>query len=278
MTSIQAVLNLYKKVGETPLGRIDRFRVENPAYTDAVLSYAGRLDPMAEGVLLVVVGDENKDKEKYLNLPKKYTFECLWGFETDTYDVLGKVKEGGESEKLKAQSESEKEEEGKGGEKPKTKNKKEKIDELVKNLPGKFSQKYPPYSSKTVQGVPLFEWARKGKLEEIEIPSRDVEIFESKTVGEYILTKKELEETILKKISLVRGDFRQGEIKELWLKTFANTSQVEFQVTSMWATVSGGVYIRSIVQELGKKVGRGAVTLGIMRDSVGDFLAEDSVR
>jgi hypothetical protein len=42
------VLNLYKARGETPLQRIERFRKENPEYKNIPLSYAGRLDPMAE--------------------------------------------------------------------------------------------------------------------------------------------------------------------------------------------------------------------------------------
>ena len=55
------------------------------------MTYAGRLDPMASGVLLVLAGEETKNKDKYLGLDKEYDFEILFGFATDTYDILGKV-------------------------------------------------------------------------------------------------------------------------------------------------------------------------------------------
>ena len=59
------VLNLYKPQGVTPLELIDRFRQKHPEYKDEKLGYAGRLDPMAEGILLVLVGDENKKRKTY---------------------------------------------------------------------------------------------------------------------------------------------------------------------------------------------------------------------
>ena len=53
------------------------------------MTYAGRLDPMASGLLIVLAGEETKNKEKYLNLDKEYLFEVLFGFKTVTYDFLG---------------------------------------------------------------------------------------------------------------------------------------------------------------------------------------------
>ena len=41
------VLNLYKQLGETPAERLERLRAQKPEYAHEVLSYAGRLDPMA---------------------------------------------------------------------------------------------------------------------------------------------------------------------------------------------------------------------------------------
>ena len=89
MAKMESVLNLYKERGETPLERIERFRKTHPEYRKLPMSYAGRLDPMAEGVLLVLVGEENRNRETHLSLTKKYEFDVLFGFATDTYDVLG---------------------------------------------------------------------------------------------------------------------------------------------------------------------------------------------
>ena len=64
------VLNLYKNLCETPRERLDRLRVEKPEYSHEVLSYAGRLDPMAEGVLLALVGSANSNRVAYLYMSK----------------------------------------------------------------------------------------------------------------------------------------------------------------------------------------------------------------
>ena len=88
---MKKIILLNKKEGETPLEALDRFRMANPKYKDEKMTYAGRLDPMASGVLLVLVGEEIKQKDKYLALNKEYEFEILFGFATDTYDILGKV-------------------------------------------------------------------------------------------------------------------------------------------------------------------------------------------
>ena len=43
-------------VGITPLQAIEKFKEKNPKYNKIKMGYAGKLDPMAEGVLLILVG------------------------------------------------------------------------------------------------------------------------------------------------------------------------------------------------------------------------------
>src|SRR5690242_6674833 len=86
---MEGIHALYKTLGETPLECIQRFKKENPEFEKVNMTYAGRLDPMAEGLLLVLSGELVKEKEKYLDLPKTYIVEVLWGVETDTLDILG---------------------------------------------------------------------------------------------------------------------------------------------------------------------------------------------
>jgi len=89
---MQKVLNLYKQTGVTPLQTIKQLQKRYPEYQDSKLGYAGRLDPMAEGVLLVLVDEENKKRRTYESLEKEYEFYMLFGVKTDTYDILGKMK------------------------------------------------------------------------------------------------------------------------------------------------------------------------------------------
>ena len=128
---VGSVLNLYKRMGETPRERLERLRTEKPRYAMEVLSYAGRLDPLAEGVLLALVGGENLRREAYLSLDKEYTLDILFGFSTDSYDVLGRVTDSADMSSLEAL-------------------KRKNITEGLREFQGKISQEYPPFSSKTI--------------------------------------------------------------------------------------------------------------------------------
>ena len=86
---MKKAINLYKKVGESPLDAINRFKEKNAFYKKKKTSYAGRLDPLAEGVLLVLVGDETKKINQYLGFDKEYKAEILIGVSSDSHDILG---------------------------------------------------------------------------------------------------------------------------------------------------------------------------------------------
>ncbi|MEK9201429.1 MAG: hypothetical protein AAB944_00495, partial [Patescibacteria group bacterium] len=198
MSPKQGIINLYKHVGETPIERIFRLKKESPSYADAILSYVGRLDPMAEGVLLVVIGEENKNREKYLSFSKEYVAEILWGFETDSYDLLGIVEK---SIALDVTHEFEL-----------------KIEKEVSKLLGHMEQAYPPYSSKTVEGKALWQWAREGKISEISIPTKEINIESVFVISHNSIRGGVLKETIEAKIAKAKGDFRQKEILGRWQK------------------------------------------------------------
>src|SRR3989344_4155540 len=78
-----------KVLGETPLQALERLRVEKDFPHDLAMTYAGRLDPMAEGKLLILTGEDCKRRERYDGLDKEYVFEIAFGIESDTGDILG---------------------------------------------------------------------------------------------------------------------------------------------------------------------------------------------
>jgi tRNA pseudouridine(55) synthase len=239
---------LYKDLGETPNQCILRFKDNNPEYSETPMTYAGRLDPMAEGLLIVLSGDETKEKEKYLNLPKTYEFEVLWGFETDTLDLLGRVVKSEKSKVIK-----------------------EEIKNKLNNSVGKFEQVYPDYSSKPVSGKPLFQWAREGRLSEIEIPKHEVEIFEADFISRREISKDELLRYIVVKVSSVSGDFRQKEILEYWSETLSRMPLDMFVIDKIKVTVSSGFYVRQFVSDLAEALGTVATTFHIKRTKIGDL-------
>ncbi len=55
------------------------------------LCHGGALDPFAEGLLLLLVGPVTRLMEDLHPIPKQYEAEVVWGAETDTCDLYGKV-------------------------------------------------------------------------------------------------------------------------------------------------------------------------------------------
>ncbi|OHA16955.1 MAG: hypothetical protein A3G52_01330 [Candidatus Taylorbacteria bacterium RIFCSPLOWO2_12_FULL_43_20] len=264
MTTQGGVLNLYKKRGETPLQRVERFRADNPEFKGVKMTYAGRLDPLAEGVLPVLYGGEVIYKDKYLNMDKEYSVQAFFGAETDTYDLLGFISEKRPSESI--------------GVFPDNENDVNNIKSELKNFVGKRKQKYPPYSSKTVMGKSLFRWARDGEIESINMPEKAIMIYSAEFTGSEYVDVTSFKEMIFSSIDSVIGDFRQKETKDKWRAFFACLENRNLIVCSFDFRVSSGAYARGLIHDLGRKMGMGAIALKILRTKAGDYTINDSQR
>ena len=282
MADSQNLHLLYKNLGETPHEVILRWKKEHPEYENVPMTYAGRLDPMAEGLLLVLSGDGVMEKDKYLDLPKTYEFEILWGFETDTLDLLGLVEENSfdshlsqsthnfgaqnllalgstASERLFSRNES--------TNFPAAPQLKEYFNKGV----GKSEQIYPVYSSRPVNGKSLFQWAREGRLSEIDIPKHDVELYQAEYISRRSISNSELLADIKNKVGLVKGDFRQKEIVEKWEKVLSDSKDEEFTIDKIKIVVSSGFYVRQFVSDLASSFDTKAVTFHIKRTRIGEY-------
>lgn len=249
-----------KKIGETPLEALEVFRKKKKIGTEIPMTYAGRLDPMASGLLIILIGEECKNKDKYLDFNKEYEFEVLFGFSTDTYDILGKVIAEGNPIYTKEDLEKV-------------------IKKNLKNFKGKIIQKYPMYSSKTVDGKPLFSYAREDK--KVEVPEREVNI---KTL-KFLNLKKVSSQKILKDIesrigkvngparnakhSFAGGDFRQKEILKIWQKNLKKENN--FYIGYFKVSCSSGTYVRTIAEDLGAKIDLPALAYNIKRIKIGRY-------
>ncbi len=243
---IDKVIKIYKNKGETPLNCIEKLRKGNESLKSLPMTYAGRLDPLAEGVLLVLVGDECLKKEEYLNLDKEYEVDILFGFATDTYDLMGKITDTLHQEFSGCPT------------------------SVISKFIGPINQSYPPYSSKTVNGKPLWQWAREGRISEIEIPKHKVLIKDIEVLDESKITGKDLLEKIKKDIALVSGDFRQEEILKDWGKALQNFLEENFGVLSIRVSSSSGAYMRSLANDIGQELGVPALALNIKRTKIGE--------
>ncbi len=115
------------------------------------LGHTGTLDPMATGVLPVLVGRATKACDILPDTSKEYCATAKFGVETDTQDIWGNVLRTEHSHITR-----------------------EEILEVLPRFSGEIFQVPPMYSAVSVQGKRLYEWARNGVT--VERPSRRVNI------------------------------------------------------------------------------------------------------
>lgn len=225
------VIIINKNIGETPLECLERVRIQEGISNDVPMTYAGRLDPLAEGQMIILVGEECKNKEKYLDYDKEYELEILFGFSTDSYDVLGLV-DGVENKEIGEIN----------------------LDSYI----GKFEQKYPRYSSKIISMKEIPE----------EMPSREVEIYSIEDLGTREIKGSDLLNEILAKINLVKGDFRQKEITARWSSISQDIQDAYFTILKLKVRCSSGTYMRTLAHNIGIDHGLPALALSIRRNSI----------
>jgi tRNA pseudouridine55 synthase len=248
------IILINKPVGKTPLEMLTALRIQNPALQDQKLAYAGRLDPMAEGLMIVLVGEECKNRKTYENLPKMYEFEVLFGLSTDTYDVMGLVQKSNIKPDLTIIEKC--------------------IPVFEKKYKGRFLQRYPPYSSIRVDGHPLFYWTREDKLQQIKIPTKKIEVYKLQFISKRVVTSQTVVKEIIARINLVKGEFRQQEIIKRTSEILKNTS-VAFPILTFKIECSSGTYVRSIADEMGAIAGFPSLAYSIKRVSIGSYELKD---
>jgi tRNA pseudouridine(55) synthase len=181
----------------------------------------------------------------------------LFGFATDTYDVLGVLTDAvtrASHKFVKAPL----------------------LMEYVAQLTGPQTQKYPPFSSKPLEGVPLFVKARKGELSEFDLPEHQIEIFAASLVGMKRVKDEDLMEEIEQSIKKVKGDFRQEKILNLWKDNLRVLYGLSFDIATISIQCSSGTYVRSIAHELGERLGVPALAMRILRTRVGKYKVKQS--
>lgn len=144
------------------------------------VGHTGTLDPMATGVLPLLLGDGTKLSEYLTNHDKTYEAVLKLGVQTDTLDSEGQVVEEQEV--------------------PENSVNIEKIQEVLKECTGKQVQTPPIYSAIKVNGKKLYEYARAGK--KVEIPQRMIEIYTME-----LLEINQVEKEVRFKVACSKGTY-----------------------------------------------------------------------
>ncbi len=206
---VTGILNINKPAGITSYDVVD---VVKKIFDGSKIGHTGTLDPIATGVLPIIIGDATKLSNELMGEDKIYRVKLLLGVETNTYDITGRIVFASV-----------------------IKNDEIYIRERIKRFIGVQEQTPPQYSAIKVDGKRAYEYAREGKI--VALKPRNIEIYN---------------------IDNIAVDLRKRE--------------VIFDVHC-----TKGTYIRTLVNDIGKKIGCGATMLELTRLKNGNFDIKDSV-
>jgi tRNA pseudouridine(55) synthase len=239
------VVHFWKMPGETLAAMLCRFREEQHLSHDEKMTYAGRLDPMAEGIVPMLVGDARFQKDHMLGAAKTYEMDIVLGIGTDTGDMLGLPTADPALNLIKSDSE---------------------IQEALTTLAQTISLPYPNYSSIPVQGKPLFMHARANN--KVVLPIKNVTIYSLELLGTKEVLLEDLVKQSIEVIKKVQGDFRQEEIMQQWQQLIEADGDKQIQIVTIRTTVSSGTYMRSLAEKMGKLLKVPALASKIIRTKV----------
>ncbi len=174
------------------------------------VGHTGTLDPMATGVLPVMLGGATRFLDYIPDSDKAYRATFVLGITTDTLDITGEVLSRSEVTATR-----------------------DDVEALLPEFTGEITQLPPMYSAVSVDGKRLYELAREGKT--VERKPRQVEIKRLELVGE-------------------------------------NGGEYTIDVKC-----SKGTYIRTLIDDIGQRLGCGAVMTSLVRTEAMGFTLDDCI-
>lgn len=175
------------------------------------LGHTGTLDPMATGVLPILVGTATKACDILPNQDKTYQATAVFGKATDTLDIWGKPLQNYPEQHVTEAA----------------------LRAILPEFLGDITQLPPMYSAVSVNGKRLYELARKG--ETVERPTRTV------------------------------------HIDAITLDAFDETQQT----ATLTVSCGKGTYIRTLLSDIGQRLGGDAVMTALTRTAACGYPLQD---
>ena len=122
------------------------------------IGHLGTLDPLATGVLVLLLGRATRLVQFYSGRRKRYSAGFRFGFATDTYDSDGEAQGPDAAPALDRSV----------------------LERFAAERVGRFEQMPPSFSAKKIHGRPAYELARKKQV--VELKAVEVELFEYKLI------------------------------------------------------------------------------------------------
>ncbi|KAG7838712.1 hypothetical protein KL943_000788 [Ogataea angusta] len=248
------------------------------------MGHGGTLDPLASGVLIVGVGSGTKKLGGYLNgSVKVYEAEALFGGSTTTGDSEGQLLTISGVDHIT----------------------KEKVELLKKMFVGHLQQTPPIFSALKMEGMPLYEYARRGLPLPRKIEPREVQVYELdlkddclSTDHPYEFLKSEVDEDGTALVDKLSGNPTLNDHKVSFSKEYMELCNQDeslsreceplrtvkelpdgFKAPLLHFTskVSSGTYIRSLISDMGRAVGSSAYMVKLIRRNQAEWDLEKNV-
>lgn len=179
----------------------DVINILNKKFNTKSIGHTGTLDPIAEGVLVCLIGKYTKLTDILINHDKEYIASFKLGILTDTLDITGKILK---EEKVNLT--------------------KEEIQKTILSFKGTYNQEVPIYSAVKINGKKLYEYARNN--EEITLPKRKVNIYDIELLNID-------NEIITIKTKVSKGTYIRSLIRDIGLKLNTNATMTKLIRTKL---------------------------------------------
>lgn len=207
---MSGVLCFYKPKGCTSHDVVYKIR---KLYQTKQVGHTGTLDPLAEGVLVLMIGRAVKASEFLMSDTKEYVATLKLGITTDTEDVTGTPLSRYEGEMPSAEA----------------------VKEAVSEFTGEIEQVPPMYSALKVNGQKLLDLARKGQV--VERTARQVyvdrlEAYPTESSDEYLLNCRVSKGTYIRTLCADIGKrLGTGAVMSTLIRTSCGSFGIEDAVT-----------------------------------------------
>jgi len=209
---MDGILFIDKPTGWTSFDVVAKVRglLRHSGITKPKVGHSGTLDPLASGLLVLLIGSYTKQATTLTKLDKTYEVTAR----------LGQTSTTGDEEGDKTVTSTDK---------PST----SQLHTVLTSFIGDSQQVPPAYSAIKIDGKRAYELARRGKT--VQLAPRPIHIYELTLVS------------------------------------------YEYPLVRFSVHVSSGTYIRSLVEDIGQKLGCGAYTSTLRRTQIGTFLLEQAI-
>lgn len=179
------------------------------------VGHAGTLDPLATGVVIVCTGKQTKNIDQLMNHTKEYEAVLQLGATTPSFDLEHPIDATYPTAHIT----------------------RELLDQVLPTFRGEQWQIPPVYSAVKINGKRAYEYARKGRQDEIEIKPKLL---------------------VIDKIELLHFD---PQLMQLTLRIVC----------------SKGTYIRALARDIGQRLNSGAHLIALRRTRVGDYTIDKCI-